>query len=531
MEEIDMPSFKRTVMIVFGVAVLTLAASGLYAADLTIGTRPEPAIDPHFFYVDSNLAYSEHIFGTLVRNDPNARKIPDLATSWKALDDTIWEFKLRKGVKFHDGSDFTAEDVVFSVNRIPKVPNNPNPYTMNTRSIESMKVLDPYTIRFKTKGPNPLLPARLVDVVIVSKKVAQNATTADFQSGKAAIGTGPYKFVKYISGDRLVLKRNENYYGKKPVWKNVTFKIISNNAARMAALLGGDVDLVDYVPPIEVAHLKKDKKVHIWSRPSDRVIYLLPDIKRSKSPFVTDKDGKVLDKNPLQDLRVRKAISMAINRKAICERVMDGLAIPASQLVPKGWYSHSPNLKVEKYDPKGAKKLLAEAGYPNGFGLTIHGPSDRYVNDAKICQAVAQMLARIGLKMKVDTMPKAVYFPKCKAPNSEFSLQLVGWGTGTGESSGALTGVLHSYAKEKGMGQFNKGGYSNPKFDKLSEQAVVTVDAAKREKLLITAMDIAIGELGAIPLHEQFTIAASRKGIKYVARADERTLAMNATPE
>jgi len=518
-------------MTLCGLFFLFLFAGSLYAADLIIGTRSEPSVDPHFFYVDSNLAYSDHIFGTLVINDPNARKLPGLATSWKVLDDTTWEFKLRKGVKFHDGSDFTAEDVVFSVNRIPKVPNNPNPYTMNTRSIESMEVTDPYTVRFKTKGPNPLLPARLANVVIVCKKVAQNATTADFQSGKAAIGTGPYKFVEYISGDRLVLKRNENYWGEKPAWEKVTFRIISNDAARTAALLGGDVALVDYVPPTEVSHLKKNKNINIWMRPSDRIIYLLPDIQRTKSPFVTDKNGKVLDKNPLQDLKVRKAISKAINRQAICDRVMEGLATPASQLVPSDWYSHSPNLKVEKYDLEGAKKLLAEAGYPNGFGLTIHGPSDRYVNDAKICQAVAQMLSRIGLKMKVDTMPKAVYFPKCKAPNSKFSLQLVGWGTGTGESSGALTGVFHTYDKKKGMGQFNKGGYSNPEVDRLSEKAVVTVDAAKREKLLIMAMDIAINELGAIPLQEQLTVVATRKGVKYTARSDEKTLAMNATPE
>ena len=521
---------KKAIMIVFGVLFLTLAVGSVYAADLTIGTRPEPSIDPHFLYLDSNLAYSEHIFGMLVKNDANARKIPGLATSWKIIDDTTWEFKLRKGVKFHDGSDFTAEDVVFSINRIPKVPNNPNPYTMNTRSIETMEVVDPYTIRFKTKGPNPLLPARLVDVVIVSKKVAQGATTVDFKSGKAAIGTGPYKFVEYIPGDRLVLKRNENYWGEKPAWDKVTFRIISNDAARMAALLGGDVDIVDYVPPTEVAHMEKKENINIWKRPSDRVIYLLPDIQRAKSPFVTDKDGKMLDKNPLQDLRVRKAISKAINRQVICDRVMERLAIPASQLVPNDWYSHSPNLKVEKYDPEGAKKLLAEAGYPDGFGLTVHGPSDRYVNDAKVVQAVAQMLARIGLKMKVDTMPKAVYFPKCRAPKSEFSLQLVGWGTGAGESSGALTGVMHSYDKEKGMGQFNKGGYSNPEFDRLSEQAVVTVDSAKREKLLIKAMDIAIGELAAIPLHEQFTILATRKGVEYIPRSDERTLAMNAKP-
>ena len=522
--------FKKSIQIVIGFIAATLIASTAGAAELTIGTRADPSIDPHFMYLGTNANYAAHIYGTLVKADEDKRIKPFLATSWKPIDDTTWEFKLRKGVKFHNGTDFTAEDVIFTINRIPNVPNNPNPYTINTRSIADIKVLDPYTIRFKTKKPNPILPARLSDVAIVCKKVAEGATTADFTSGKAAVGAGPFKFVKYVPGDRLVLARNDNFWGEKPPWDQVTFRIITNDAARIAALLAGDVDMVDFVPPVEVARLEQNKNIQIWKRPSNRVIYLLPDIKRDKSPFVVGKDGKPLEKNPLKDLRVRKALSMAIDRETICARVMEGLANPAGQLVPKGWYSYNPDIKVERYDPVKAKKLLAEAGYADGFGLTIHGPNDRYVNDAKICQAVAQMLARIGLDMKVDTMPKAIYFPRCRAPKSEFSFHLVGWASPAGDSSGALLGVLHTYDKTKGMGQYNKGGYSNTELDRIAEEAATTVDPLKREELLQKAMEIGMRELGAIPLHEQFVTMASRKEVTYTPRCDGRCDAVNAKP-
>ena len=193
--------------------------------------------------------------------DDNGRIIPSLATSWRAIDDTTWEFKLRKGVKFHDGSDFTAEDVVFSFDRIRNVPNNPASYASNIRSIKDVEIVDPYTFIIKANDVNPVLPVMLQAAVIVSKKAATGATTADFFSGKAAIGTGPFKFVSFARGDRLVLERNENYWGEKPAWDRVTFRIISNDAARVAALMGGDVDMIDFVPPSEAAHLEKNKNL------------------------------------------------------------------------------------------------------------------------------------------------------------------------------------------------------------------------------------------------------------------------------
>jgi len=519
--------FCRIGLVILGVALLAQSA---LAAEVKIGVRAEPSIDPHFLYLATNVAYSKHMFGRLVSRDQNSRKIPDLAVSWKALDDVTWEFKLRKGVKFHDGSEFTAEDVVFSINRIPKVPNNPASYHSNTRSIVSMEIVDPYTVILKTDKPNPVLPVQVHNAAIISKKAAEGASTADFNSGKAAIGTGPFKFVEFVPGDHLTLERFDDYWGEKPVWDRVTFKIISNDAARVAALLGGDVDMIDFVPPTEVAHLVKNKNINVFKRPSDRVIFFVCDNIRDQSPFVTGKDGKPLDKNPLKDVRVRRALTLAINRDVICSRVMEGLAAPASQSIPEGWFSYNPEIKVPKYDPEGAKKLLAEAGYPNGFGLTVHGPNDRYVNDGKICQAVAQMLARIGLDVKVETMPKTVYFPKMAPPNNNFSFFMLGWGNSTtGEATHGFMAIFHSYSKGKGAGSYN-GGYSNPEFDRIAEEAVKIVDDQKREKALQAAMAFLMNDQGMIPLHTQFTIAATKKGLVYTPSADESTLAYNLKP-
>jgi peptide/nickel transport system substrate-binding protein len=521
---------KRIWQIGFITLAITLVAPWAGAAELTIGARPEPSIDPHYLYLGTNVAYSKHIYGILVDRDENARTFPSLATSWRTLNDTTWEFKLRKGVKFHDGSDFTAEDVVFSIKRIPNVPNNPASYASNIRSIKDVEIVDPYTVIIKANEANPVLPVMLHNAVIVSKKAATGATTADFFSGKAAIGTGPFKFVSYARGDRLVLERNEHYWGEKPAWERVTFRVISNDGARVAALMGGDVDMIDFVPPSEAAHLEKNKNLRVFKRPSDRVIILVCNNGPDKSPYITGKDGKPLEKNPLKDVRVRRAISKGIDREAMCARVMEGLAAPASQFIPEGWFSYNPEIKVEKYDPEGAKKLLAEAGYPNGFGLTIHGPTDRYVNDAKVCQAVAQMLARIGLDMKVVTLPQSVYFGKMLAPHNEFSLSLAGWGFSTaGESSHGLMAVVHSYEKGKGAGSWNCG-YSNPNLDKAMEQAVSIMDNASREKALQKVMELVINDQALIPLHTQFTIAATRKGLAYTPRADETTLAYMVKP-
>jgi peptide/nickel transport system substrate-binding protein len=298
------------------------------AADVT-------SADPHFFNLFPNNNIAEHVFDKLVQMDPNSKMIPGIAISWKTIDDKTWEFKLRKGVKFHDGSELTAEDVAFSIDRVPNVPNSPGPFTAYTKAIVAKEIVDPYTIRFKYAAPYPLAPNDLSTIYIVSKKVATGASTEDFNSGKAAIGSGRYKLVRYVSGDRVELMRNDNYWGEKSPWQKVTFKIIKNEAARVAALLSGDVDAIEQPPIADLPRLKGDPKFTVTSKISHRVIYFNFDHLQRKSPFITAKDGKPLDKNPLTDLRVRRAISKAINRPAIAERVMEGQRFRRGSSSPK----------------------------------------------------------------------------------------------------------------------------------------------------------------------------------------------------
>jgi peptide/nickel transport system substrate-binding protein len=508
---------------------LALGGAGAAAAELAIGLGAEvTSIDPHFHNLSPNSNVGKHIFDALVHQDEQQRLTPGLAVSWKALEDATWEFKLRQGVKFHDGSDFTAEDVAFTVKRAPAVPNSPSSYGIYLAAIAETIVVDPYTVRFKTKGPYPLLPTDISNILIVSHKVGASATTADYDSGKAAIGTGPFKLVENKKGDRIVLARNDNYWGPKPAWEKVTLRLLTNEASRVAALLAGDVQMIEIIPTQDMAKIKANKDLTVSSVVGNRVIYLHIDTARDQSPFVTDKAGKPMEKNPLKDLRVRRAISLAINRQAIVERLMEGEAVPAGQLLPETFFGTSKNLKPDPFDPERAKKLLVEAGYPDGFGLTIHGPNNRYINDAKIVQTVAQMLTRIGIDAKVETMPSNVFFSR--GSKLEFSLMLVGWGSGTGETSSPLKSLLATFDPSKGYGPSNRGRYSNPKMDEVLTRALATVDDAQREKLLAEASEIGIGDLGIIPLHYQVNSWAMKKGLTYKARTDEYTLAHEVMP-
>jgi len=516
------------------IATLIAAVTGLavpliaLAADLTIGIGADvTAIDPHFHNVTPNNNVAAHIFDYLVLRDERQKPVPGLAESWKTIDPLTWEFKLRKGVKFHDGSDFTAADVVASIERVPLVPNSPSAFTAYTKQIKEMIVVDPYTIRFRTATPYPLMPTDMTQVAIISRQMAK-ASTEEFNNGKAAIGTGPYKVVRYAKGDRIELARYDGYWGGKTPWEKVTLRLLPNDASRVAALLSGDVQAIEYVPTADVAKIKADKKLNVYTVIADRLIYLHIDSDREVSPFVTDRDGKPLTKNPLRDPRVRKAISKAINRPAIVEKVMEGQAVASGQLLAEGMFGYTKNLKVEAYDPEGAKKLLAEAGYPNGFGITIHTPNNRYVNDAKIAQAVAQMLTRVGIVTKVEAMPSAPFF--AQATDLKFSLMLLGWSSGTGEASSPLKALLATYNKDKGFGTANRGRYSNPRVDALLEEGLYTVDDLKREAILQRATEIAINDTGIVPLHSQVNVWATRDGITYVPRTDENTLANKFKP-
>ncbi|MFN4089887.1 MAG: ABC transporter substrate-binding protein [Alphaproteobacteria bacterium] len=496
------------------------------AAQIRIGLAQEPSsIDPHYHNLGPNNAFSAHVFDALVGMDENQRPIPGLAESWQAVDDTTWEFKLRQGVKWHDGSPFTADDVIFSFERAPEVPNSPSSFALYTRG-KTVEKVDEHTVRITTAEPYPLMPNDVSTIYIISRKAAEGASTGDFNSGKAAIGTGPYRFVEWVPGDRIVVERNDDYWGEKATFDRVTIRPIRSDPSRVAALLAGDVDFIDQVPTADIDRLKKDANINVAQGVSNRIIYLHMDQFREQTPFVTG-----TDKNPLLDVRVRKAISKAINREAIVERVMEGVAIPAGQFLPENFFGVSKKLQAEKYDPDGAKKLLAEAGFEKGFGITLHGPNGRYINDAEIAQAIAQMLTRVGLQAKVETLPPSVFFSRASSGSPEkgpeFSFILVGWGSGTGEASSPLKSLMATYDRDAGMGASNRGRYSNPEVDALIKEALATVDDEKRGALLAEATEKAIGEdQGLIPLHYQVNTWAARGPWKYTPRTDERTVAM-----
>jgi peptide/nickel transport system substrate-binding protein len=518
---------KKLTVGMLGALATVFVASGAGAAELKVGLALEPSsIDPHYPNLSPNNAFARHIFDRLVQTDDKQQLEPGLAILWKPLGDTTWEFKLRQGVTWHDGSPFTADDVLFTFERAPNVESSPSSFGTYTKG-KTLTKIDDYTIQIRTERPHPLMPNDVATINIISKKHGQGAKTGDYNSGKAAIGTGPYKFVEWSPGDKLVIEKNPDYWGVKPKYDRIVIKPIKSGPSRVAALLAGDVDFIDLVPTADIARLENEPKVVLSSGVSNRVIYLHLDHDRDASPFVTGTDGK----NPLKDVRVRKAISKSINRPAIVEKVMEGVAIPAGQLLPEGFFGVSPNLKPEPYDPEGAKILLADAGWGGGFGLTIHGPNDRYINDAKIAQAIGQMLTRVGIKTKVETMPKSVYFRRASrgGPNKtpEFSFVLVGWGAGTGEASSPLKSLLHTYDKARGFGASNRGRYSNAELDKIVEDALATVDDITREKMLQKATEIAIDDLGIIPLHYQVNTWATRAGLAYVPRTDESTVIMN----
>jgi peptide/nickel transport system substrate-binding protein len=513
----------RIVSVYLGLMLLAVPAAA--QRTLTIGVGGAfSSMDPHYFNLGPNNVLTGYVFEPLARFDPKFQPEPALAESWKAIDATTWEYKLRPGVTFTDGTPFTADDVVFTFGRIPTVTNSPSSFNFAVKPIKQIEVVDDHTIRLHTALPWPLLPFNMCAVRIVSRKHGQGASTGDYNSGAAAIGTGPYRLTEFVVGDHAIFQRNDGWWDKRPVWDIVRYRLITDNGARNVALRAGDVDVIDQVPTHDVADLRKNPNVSVVSAPGQRLIYVFLDSGREQTPFVTDSAGNKLARNPLRDARVRHALSLAINRAGIRDRIMDGLAVPAGQPMPEGASGYDPAIKVDPYEPAAAKVLLAEAGYPNGFALTLHGPNDRYVNDSAIVEAIAQMWTRIGVKTEVETMPAATFFPR--AARAEFSARLSGWGSDTGEASSPLIELLASSDPDKGRGAvFDPSHYANPAVDAIVEQSLMTIDTTAREALYRQAEEVAMADMAIIPIHHQVNIWATRKGLVFHMRMQEGTRA------
>lgn len=519
----------RSALFGFGFALL---ASSVSAQTLTIGVRGGPdSIDPHFTATGTHAESLKHVFDTLVWSGDGLELEPRLAESWKPLNDTTWEFKLRKGVKFHDGSDFTAEDVKFSIERIPMVAG-PNPTTIYVRRVKETKIVDSHTVHIVTDGPAPVLPNDFIRLFIVSSKAAAGLTkeTANeaFNSGKAAVGTGPYKYVSWQPKGDLVLDRFDGYWGPKEPWGRHIRKEIPNDAARVAQLKAGQLDLITRVPATDVAALKRDPKLSVQTIETVYVFNVEMDM-RDKAQGVSSKDGSPLDKNPFLDLRVREAIDLAIDRKALAEIAMEGLGSPASQMVTPSIFGFNKALGERKFDPAAAKKLLAEAGYPNGFRIQFHFTQDRLPGDTQVGTSIAQMLAAVGIDAKPNAAPAAVFFPA--RTRGEFSMSMSGWGTLTGEAHYTLSSLAHSNDKDKKMGAFNVLGYKNPEMDKLLQDAAIEMDEGKRRKFLEDANAVLLKDRQRLPIVAVGSAWAMQKDkVTIKARVDEDTMAMNIKP-
>lgn len=510
-------------------AALFSSALPAAAQELTIGLRAEPsALDPQYQNYGPNNQLALHLFEPLVARDEKQRLVPGLALSWKPVSDTAWEFKLRGDVRFADGSPFTAEDAVFTIQRAAKVPNSPTPFTFLTRQVTGLEIVDPLTLRIATAQPAPLLPFDLSGLPILSHKAAaggapEGKTTAELDRGEGLVGTGPFKFVAWRRGADLVLARNDDYWGAKPAWSKVTFRPFADPVARLAALRDGTVDLIEDPSPADLGRIGRDANLALVQAVSNRLIYVALDQFAEPTPGIPDTAGK----NPLKDKRVRLALGEAIDRKGLVEKAMDGLGVPAGDFLSLPAFGARKDAQPDRFDPAAARALLVQAGYPRGFSITLGGPSGRYLNDVKVAQAVASAWSRVGVKTEVETRAATEFFRN--RDEFRYSAYLGSWTSDSGEASNPLRALVATPNRERGTGGANRGRYSNPAMDAKLEEAMRTVDDGKREVLLQEASRLVLADEGVLPLYFEMAVWAMRKGLAYPGRADQLTLAQFVT--
>ncbi len=523
-----------------------LAVAGLFAGGLALTSAASAAtfkyafqgdlnaLDPYTLNETFTLGALGNVMEALTKRDKDLKIIPGLAEKWEVVDPLKWRFHLRKGVKFHDGSPFTADDVVFSLERL-RSPDS----QLKSRvpaDVTAVKV-DDHTVDFILKSPNPILHAEWDTWYMFSKKWSVENGATNAQSPKAtslspfalkANGTGPFMIASHEPGVKTVFKPNPNYWGKpNHNFTEVVFQTIKSDATRVAALLSGEIDMMDPVPLQDVDRVNASANARVLAGPEIRTIFLNMDQARDELLY-----SDVKGKNPFKDARVRKAFYQAIDIEAIKAKVMRNMATPSALLIAPSLYARSGEFKRHAYDPEAAKKLLADAGYPSGFSITMDCPNDRYVNDESICQAVTAMLARIGIKATLNAMPKAKYFEKAgptpgKAYDSSFNL--LGWTPGSLDSWNVITS-LAGCRDATGKGKvwpgalFNYGGYCNDKVDELAKQILVEVDIAKRDQLIADAFKLIHEEVGLIPLHQQSLVWGASKKMDIPQRADNQIL-------
>jgi peptide/nickel transport system substrate-binding protein len=486
------------------------------------------SLDPYSLNETFTHGVLGNVYEGLTKRGKDLKIIPGLATSWEVLEPTRWRFHLRKDVKFQNGEDFTADDIVFSADRA-RGPSS----DVKTRLPADAKVVkvDDYTVDFVLSSPNPILNAEWDTWYILSKKWCEehNSMTAQPQAGQQmsyaalhANGTGPFFITEHQAGVRTIFKRNPNWWGKlESNFDEVIFTTISNDATRVAALLSGDVDWADPIPLQDVARVNASGMAKVLQGPELRTIFLGFDQYRPELRY-----SNVKGKNPFKDVRVREAFYLAIDENAIKEKVMRGAATPSALMISPLLFDLSKDFTRPAYDPEKAKKLLADAGYPSGFEVTMDCPNDRYVNDEAICQAIVAMLARVNVKIDLLAQPKAKYFAKILVSGGyDTSFYLLGWTPGSFDSWNILAN-MYRCRDEKGVGGNNNvGNYCNPKVEQLTKDVLVEGDKTKRDQLIKTAYEIGqVQDWAYVPLHQQALAWGVSNKVKVVQRPDNQIL-------
>ena len=483
------------------------------------------ALDPYTLNETFTLGALGNVMEGLTKRDKDLKIIPGLAERWEIVEPTRWRFYLRKGVKFHNGEPFTADDVIFSAERALSTESN-----IKSRIAAGTKLVkvDDHTVDFILTAPNPILHYEWDTWYIFSKPWAEANGATKVQTSSSQLspftlkanGTGPFMVESHQPGVRTVFKPNPNWWGKpEHNLTEVIFQTIKSDATRVAALLSGEIDMMDPVPVQDIARIKANASTNVLTGPELRTIFLNMDSLRDELLY-----SDVKGKNPFKDARVRKAFYQAIDMEAIHSRVMRGNSVNSALLISPLLFSRAAEFKRHPYDPDTAKKLLTDAGYPNGFGVEMDCPNDRYVNDEAICQAVVAMLARIGIKAKLNAMPKAKYFEKAGATQKyDSSFNLLGWTPGSFDSHNVLLNIT-GCRDGKSSGAFNYGGYCNPKVDELANKIIGENDPTKRDDMIAQAFRMVHEDAGIIPLHQQALNWGVSKKVKIVQRADNQIL-------
>jgi len=531
---------RKGIAAVLGIALLlSLSGAAALAAsrEVVIGMPGDVhSMDPYTLNETINNAINNHLFDTLVETDNNLQPKPGLAESWEVSEDArTWTFHLRKGVTFHNGNPFTVDDVIYSFDR-SKDREVGASFVHVLSTVESYEKIDDHTLKVTCKSPNALLLAHFKDLLILNKAHCEGQGNDWIALNPN--GTGRYKLVEHVRGDRLVLERNPSFWGEQPIVEKVTFKPITNEGTRTANMLSGAVDLVVNVPVRDVKMLEKNKNVTVIAQPGLRAIYLnmagwsdTPS-KDAKMPLKSP-DGS----NPFKDIRVREAMYRAINIDEIVEKIMNGFAKPMATYSPEGYNGFNPDVKRLAYDPALAEKLLDEAGYKRQsdgyrFEVTLDAPNDRYINDGPVATAIAGYFEKVGIKVNPNLMSRSVFFSYISTTNKagdNTHLCMTGWSDSGGESALIGLDMLYSITQngevKEGYGGVNRGFYCNPEVDKLIDEAIATGDPAQRGEIMKKAWQLAADDVSYIPLYFEVDLYAHGKKITYTPRKDKYVFA------